>query len=96
MWHYASRTAPGIEYLRELSDKDYEECPIRINANLKANKSRESKKYELGRGVRNRDDRGGGSDSKYGGERERYNGRGGGRVFKWYSRAVFNLSLIHI
>ena len=27
---------------------------------------------------------------RYGTEREQYNGRGGGRVFKWYSRAVFN------
>ena len=39
---------------------------------------------------RNRDDRGGAGDSKYGTERERYNGRGGGRMFKWYSQAVFN------
>ena len=90
MWDYASKEAPGIDYLRELLDKDYEECLKKMNGYVKKHRSREHKKYEIGRGVRNRDDRGGKEDSKYGTERERYNGRGGGRVFKWYSQAVFN------
>ena len=37
--------------------------------------------------MRSRDDRVGGGRS--GTERERYNGKNGGRVFKWYSRGVF-------
>ena len=52
------------------------------------NKGREGWKYERGAGVRGRDDRVGGG--RFGTERERYNGRNGGRVFKWYTRPVFN------
>ena len=62
----------------------------KIRDNIKSVKGREQKKYESGRGVRTRDDRVGGSSSRYGTDRERYNGRGGGRVFKWYTRNVFN------
>ena len=46
------------------------------------------KKYDVGAGVRCRDDRLNGG--RFGTERERYNGRDGGKVYKWYSRVVFN------
>ena len=59
-----------------------------IQDNLVLRKGRKGKKYECGAGVRTRDDRVDGGH--YGTEREKYNGRGGGRVFKWYSRPVFN------
>ena len=74
----------------KLSDAQYEECLRMIQGNMQANGSRDSKRYRLvrGVGVRTRDDRVG--STQYGTERERYNGEGGGRVFKWYSRAVFN------
>ncbi len=46
-------------------------------------------KYDCGKGVRFVLDRGEEGD-RYGTERERYNGKGGGKVFMWYTRAVFN------
>ena len=45
-------------------------------------------KFERGKGVRGLDDRD--VNDRYGSERERYNGVGGGKVFKWFSRVVFN------
>ena len=75
--------------MHELSNKEYESCLRKMQAYIDANKGREAKKYERGAGVRELNDRGG-SGERYGTDRERYNGRGGGRVFKWYSRAVFN------
>ena len=50
---------------------------------------REQRKYEVGAGVRSRDDRLGAS-GRFGTDRERYNGRNGGQRFRWYSRPVFN------
>ena len=87
---------PELECLNELdergeyrlNDELYERCLRKIQENLVLNKGREGKKYECGAGVRTRDDRVGGGH--YGTEREKYNGRGGGRVFRWYSRPVFN------
>ena len=96
MWAYASEMVPGLEALNELdergqyrlNDEMYERCLRRIQMNLEMNKRQERGKYEQGAGVRTRADREGGG--RYGSERERYNGVGGGKVFKWYSRAVFN------
>ena len=96
MWHYASEMEPDLKFLSEvdergqykLSDEKYERCLWKIQQYVQMNKRTEGGKYECGVGVRVRDDRLGGN--RYGTERERYNGKGGGRVFKWYSRAVFN------
>ena len=112
MWQYASELEPELEFLNEtddahagaeqvqkvfkLNDADYEECLRKMNSNVKKHRQREQKKYEVGRGVRTRNDRVGESSSRYGTERERYNGRGGGRVFKWYSRVVFNTYLARL
>ena len=103
MWAYASEMVPDLEHLSEvddagqykLTDELNERCLKKMQENVEKHKSREAKKYERGACVRTRDDRVdrdtyGNEGSQYGTERERYNGRGGGRVFKWYSRAVFN------
>ena len=55
---------------------------------IEQNRARESSKYDCGAGVRSLEDRVGGGC--FGTARERYNGKGGGRVFKWYSRPVFS------
>ena len=44
--------------------------------------------HDANAGPRNFEDRVGGG--KYGTAREYYNGSDGGRVFKWYTRVVFN------
>ena len=96
MWAYASKLIPDLGSLNELDnrgqyrldDESYEECLRQIQWNLKMHKGREGGKYERGAGVRTREDRVGGG--RYGSEREKYNGVGGGKVFKWFSRAVFN------
>ena len=103
MWAYALAEVPGLNYLNELeggcelgdqarvyrlTNAQYELCLAKINMHIKGHPHLK-KHYELGAGVRMRDDRDDGS-GRYGASRERYNGRGGGRVFKWYSRVVFN------
>ena len=104
MWAYASEEVPGLEYLNEvdargqfvLTDEVYERCLKRLQEDVDKHIGRAGQKYERGAGVRTRDDRvdreayGNERRGRYGTEREQYNGRGGGRVFKWYSRAVFN------
>ena len=86
MWMYALEEDPELEHLRDLGPEQYESCLKKLNR-MHATRSRLVGKLERGAGVRDLDDRG---EGKFGSERECYNGRGGGRVFKWYSRAVFN------
>ena len=103
MWAYAIKQVPDLEYLNELQDETeedetkwvyrlddemYERCLAKINMHLKAHPYLK-KRYEIDVGVRMRDDRVG-VRGRYGAPRELYNGRGGGRVFKWYTRTVFN------
>ena len=104
MWAYASEMRSDLNYLSErdpaghwkLSDAEYERCLSRMQKYISSNTSHAGrpglKLLERGAGVRSRDDRGAEADAegRYGAARERYNGRGGGKVFKWYSRAVFN------
>ena len=104
MWQYASDMVAGLEYLNEcndadqfkLNDEQYERCLKKVQEYVEKNKGSQARKYERGAGVRTRDDREGGGRSgsererRYGSEREQYNGKEGGRVFRWYSRAVFN------
>ena len=99
MWQYASEMVAGLEYLNERNDADefkvndeqYERCLKKVREYVENNTGREARKYERGAGVRTRDDRVGGG--RYGSERGQYNGKEGGRVFRWYSRAVFNNDL---
>ena len=100
MWSYASSMVEeecGVA-LKSLNEKDedgrfrvsdhmYEACLAKIQNHLKKNPC-EARKYKRGAGVRSRNDREGGG--RYGTEREGYNGEGGGQVFAWYSRRVFN------
>ena len=101
MWYYASEIVEeqGGGVLQSINEKDaegrfkltdsmYEACLKKIQAFIGQHKGREAKKYIKGAGVGCRDDRAGGG--KYGSEREQYNGEGGGRVFMWYRRGVFN------
>ena len=90
------RNGPGLESLTEvdeggqykLDDEKYGKCFREIQLNLAKRKGQERGKYERGAGVRTCADRKGGG--RFGSEREKYNGVGGGKVFRWYSRAVFN------
>ena len=78
------------EKVFKLKNDEYERCLKKINKNLKLhNQKREQRKYEVGAGVRTREDRLGAS-GRFGTDRERYNGRNGGQRFRWYSRPVFN------
>ena len=86
MWMFALEEDPELEHLRDLGPEQYESCLKKLNR-MHATRSRLVGKLERGAGVRDLGDRG---EGKFGSERECYNGRGGGRVFKWYSRAVFN------
>ena len=100
MWACASELVPELEDLNELdedgryrlTDELYERCLAKIQVYIQKEKNRGGgSKYERGAGVRTRDDRQGGG--RYGTERERYNGKNGGRVFKWYTRTLFNKKL---
>ena len=73
-----------------MNDEQYERCLKKMQEYVEKNKGREARKYERGAGVRTRDDRVGGGCRRYGSELEQYNGKEGGKVFRWYSRAVFN------
>ena len=96
MWAHASAMVPELENLNDvdedgrykLTDEQYARCLQKIQEYVAKHKGSEGWKYERGAGVRGRDDRVGGG--RFGTERERYNGRNGGRVFKWYTRPVFN------
>ena len=80
---------PGIKFLKDLSEEQYVKCLDAVHRSLSYNKKRDSKKYQLGAGVRSVNDRS--RDDKYGSIREQYNGVGGGQVFKRYTRPVFCL-----
>ena len=101
MWHYAKELRSDLHFLTEvdekgqwkLSDAEYELCLKRMQDNLGNNAKHGGRPgfvYKRGAGVRSRHDRGLAAEAgRYGAARERYNGEGGGKVFRWYSRAVF-------
>mgnify|MGYP003313610141 FL=1 len=94
MWKYASELDSAIDFLSDLDEEQYEQCLWKVQRYMESHKAREGKKYECGAGVRSVEDRAGGGC--FGTARERYNGIGGGRVFKWYSGPVFNKILAHM
>ena len=86
MWAYASALVPQKDFLHELTGEEYCLCLKKINANVAMHNLQ--RRMVRGAGVRSEVDRD--RSNKYGSERECYNGNGGGRVFKWYTRTVFN------
>ena len=75
-----------------MSDVHYARCLAKIQDHVRMHKLQS--RFDRGAGVRSTDDRD--RAEKYGAERERYNGKVGGRVFKWYSRVVFNNYLVRM
>ena len=86
MWHFAVSIAPDAEYLTDLSAEQYEQCLQKVHTYVNVHKGLQ-RKYERDAGVRGRDDRD--TTTAYGSARERYNGVGGGEVFRWFTRPVF-------
>jgi hypothetical protein len=71
----------------KFTDEMYKKCLDKVHDHIKKHPNLQ-RKYERGAGAEQRNDRLDGG--RYGSEKERYNGKGGGQVFKWYSRNVFN------
>merc|ERR1712023_537104 len=102
MWAAAKALRPELKSLNELDEQgefrltpgEYDQCLKKVHDNLKGNKARGRTGfvYEQGAGVRGVQDRAD-PGSRFGSEREAYNGRDGGRIFTWYSRQVFGMSL---
>ncbi len=100
MWDVASKMKPELKSLCEvdehkrfvLTNSEYEQCLKQVHDNLRIHKNygRSGFVYEKGAGVRTLQDRCGEGTTRFGSERESYNGQQGGKVFMWYSRAVFN------
>ena len=100
MWAFATKVAPDAQYLKDLTDQEYELCLKKVQQHVqmvgrRGGNWRDKHKVEVGAGVRGRKDRWNKKrdeelDERFGSERERYNGKEGGRTFKWYSRPVFN------
>ena len=94
MWPFAKELRSSVNSVADLHDVEYESCLEKVHAHVKYNKSSLSKKYECGKGARSVEDRGvGDEEQRFGSELEQYNGIDGGRVFKWYTRGVFNKHL---
>ena len=85
MWAVAIKMAPDITSLVGLTPQEYEVCLRKVNDHVKMNSL--TGKLKQGVGARGTEDQD--CIDKFGSVRERYNGEGGGKVFKWYSRAVF-------
>ena len=85
MWGVAANIAPDITSLSGLTPEQYEVCLRKVSDYVRKNNLTGKLKQGVGvRGIEDQD-----RDDKFGCARERYNGEGGGKVFKWYSRAVF-------
>ena len=85
MWGVAAQITPEITSLCDLTPEQYEVCLRKVNDHVKMNKLTAKLKQGVGaRGIEDQD-----RSEKFGSVRERYNGQDGGKVFKWYSRAVF-------
>jgi hypothetical protein len=88
MWHFASQVRSDVDSLGDLTGAEYEQCLQKLHKHVQMHRMQQ--KFERGAGVRDANDRGSAGLSKYGSERERYNGKRGGERFRWYSRGVFN------
>ena len=85
MWGVAVKIAPNISFLNDLTPEQYEVCLRNVNDHVKMHSLTAKLKQGVGaRGIHDQD-----RNDKSGSARERYNGEGGGKVFKWYARAVF-------
>ncbi len=71
MWHFAESLAPNAEYLKDLTQEQYEQCLQQVHTYVNWHK-RLQRKYERDAGVRGRDDMD--AKSACGAARERYNG----------------------
>ena len=81
----AAKMAPEISSLNNLTPEQYEVCLCKVNDHVRMHNLTAKLKQGVGaRGIHDQD-----RNDKFGSVRERYNGEGGGKVFKWYSRAVF-------
>ena len=92
MWAFATKMAPDAEYLKDLTSQEYEACLKKVHHHVQMHAKH---KVDVGVGVRGRGDRWDKDNDKdkeerFGSERERYNGKDGGRVFNWDSSLVFN------
>ena len=87
MWHFAAELAPKANFLDDLGDADYEACLHKVRLYVAMHRSMQAK-LEKGKGPRSLVERR--SDA------ESYNGRDGGRVYKWYSAAVFQNHLARL
>ena len=82
---------PGVE---DLTNAEYDECLEKVHRHYLANRplrrsgARELLKSDVG--PWSSAERG----SEAGAEREKYNGEGGGRVFKWYRRQIYEDELM--
>ena len=84
MWGVAAKIFPDINSLNCLTPEHYEVCLRNVNDHVK---NILTAKLKQGVGVRGIEDQD--CSDKFGSVRERYNGEAGGKVFKWYARAVF-------
>ena len=81
-----------ISFLINLTPAQYEVCLRKVNDHVKMHNLTAKLKQGVGaRGIHDQD-----RNDKFGSARERYNGESGGKVFKWYSRAVFINYLIRM
>ena len=88
MWEVAAMMKPELKSLCEvdehgrfvLSNSEYEQCLKQVDDNLRKHKSnkRSGFVYDQGAGVRTTEDRCVEGESRFGSERESYNGRDGG------------------
>ena len=100
MWDTATRldTDEGraergeLRSLTDLTDADYDDCLAKVSESLKAH----APSRRRGETILLKPEVGPRSSADRGGEAEAYNGEDGGRVFMWYIRSVYELSLIHI
>jgi hypothetical protein len=75
--------------LSDLQDSEYNECLEKVNSYFVANRPLR----RCGARVLLKPDMGPRSSAERGTELEDYNGEGGGRIFKWYARVMFECEL---